>query len=41
MYSQSYSQDTIVETEDPETLSVWARVGRAWSGLNEKLKSIF
>ncbi len=41
LYSQNYTQDTIVEHEDPETLSVWGRVGRAWSGLNEKLKSIF
>ena len=41
LYSQNYTQDTILEHEDPETLSVWGRVGRAWSGLNEKLKSIF
>ena len=41
MYSQTYAQDTIVEPEDTNELSVWRRVGRAWSGLNEKLKAIF
>ncbi|WOE30960.1 MULTISPECIES: cell division protein FtsA [unclassified Acinetobacter] len=41
MYSQTYAQDTIVEPEEIESLSVWGRIGRAWSGLNEKLKSIF
>ena len=41
MYSQTYAQDTIVESEEASELTVWKRIGRAWSGLNEKLKSIF
>ncbi|MFN4104550.1 MAG: cell division protein FtsA [Acinetobacter johnsonii] len=41
MFSQSETQDTIVEPEDTEKLSLIKRVGRAWSGLNEKLKSVF
>ena len=41
MYSQTYVQDTIVETEELESLSFFGRVGRAWSGINNKLKSIF
>jgi cell division protein FtsA len=41
MFSQSDTQDTIVETTDPEKLSVFKRVGRAWSALNNQLKSIF
>ncbi|MEJ5036052.1 cell division protein FtsA [Acinetobacter johnsonii] len=41
MFSQSETQETIVEPEDTEKLSLLKRVGRAWSGLNEKLKSVF
>ena len=41
MFSQSETQETIVEPEDTEKLSLIKRVGRAWSGLNEKLKSVF
>ncbi|MHA3891961.1 cell division protein FtsA [Acinetobacter sp. GXMZU3951] len=41
MYSQGDPQETLVETVDPEKLSFWKRTGRAWSGLNDKLKSIF
>jgi len=41
MFSQSETQETIVEPEDREKLSLIKRVGRAWSGLNEKLKSVF
>ena len=41
MFSQSETQDTIVEPEDTEKLSLIKRVGRAWSGLYEKLKSVF
>ncbi|MGY5394282.1 MULTISPECIES: cell division protein FtsA [Acinetobacter] len=41
MFSQGDPQETLVETVDPETLSFWKRAGRAWSGLNDKLKSIF
>ncbi|OTG92241.1 cell division protein FtsA [Acinetobacter sp. ANC 3813] len=41
MFSQSDTQDTIVEQDDPERLSVMQRFKRAWSGLNETLKSIF
>lgn len=41
MYSQADEQDSITDSEDMRKLSVWGRVGRAWSGLNEKLKSIF
>lgn len=41
MFSQSDTQDTIVEQDDPERLSMTQRVKRAWSGLNETLKSIF
>ena len=41
MFSQSETLDTIVEPEDTEKLSLIKRVGRAWSGLNEKLKSVF
>ena len=41
MFSQSDTQDTIVEQDDPERLSMAQRVKRAWSGLNETLKSIF
>ena len=41
MFSQSDTQDTIVESTDPEKLSVFKRVGRAWSALNNQLKSIF
>jgi cell division protein FtsA len=41
MYSQGDPQETLVETVDPEKLSFWKRAGRAWSGLNDKLKSIF
>ena len=41
MFSQSDTQDTIVEQDDPERLSLMQRFKRAWSGLNETLKSIF
>ncbi|WP_313034020.1 cell division protein FtsA [Acinetobacter sp.] len=41
MFSQSDTQDTIVEVTDPEKLTVFKRVGRAWSALNNQLKSIF
>lgn len=41
MYSQSYAQESIVEPEEIHALSVWEKMGRAWSGLNDKLKSIF
>ncbi|KWQ04054.1 MAG: cell division protein FtsA [Acinetobacter harbinensis] len=41
MFSQSDTQDTIVDPVDPEKLSVFKRVGRAWSALNNQLKSIF
>lgn len=41
MFSQSDTQDTIVEQDDSEPLSMVQRVKRAWSGLNETLKSIF
>lgn len=41
IFSQSDTQDTIVEPTDPEKLSVFKRVGRAWSALNNQLKSIF
>ena len=41
MFSQSETQETIVEPEDTEKLSLIKRVGRAWSGLYEKLKSVF
>mgnify|MGYP003520186513 CR=1 FL=1 len=41
MFSQSDTQDTILESTDPEKLSVFKRVGRAWSALNNQLKSIF
>ncbi|WP_291374304.1 cell division protein FtsA [Acinetobacter sp. UBA6720] len=41
MFSQSETQETIVEPEDTEKLSLFKRVGRAWSGLNDKLKSVF
>ncbi|MGQ9374103.1 cell division protein FtsA [Acinetobacter tandoii] len=41
MFSQGDPQETLVESVDTETLSFWKRAGRAWSGLNDKLKSIF
>ena len=41
MFSQGDTQDTIVEQDDPERLSLVQRVKRAWSGFNETLKSIF
>ena len=41
MFSQSDTQDTIVESTDPEKMSIFKRVGRAWSALNNQLKSIF
>lgn len=41
MFSQSDTQDSIVEVSDTEKLSVFKRVGRAWSALNNQLKSIF
>ena len=41
MFSQSDTQDTIVEATDPEKLTLFKRVGRAWSALNNQLKSIF
>ena len=41
MFSQSETQETIVEPEDTEKLSLIKRVGSAWSGLYEKLKSVF
>jgi len=41
MFSQSDAQETIVESEENERLSVTQRVKRAWSGFNETLKSIF
>lgn len=41
MFSQSDTQDTIVEPEDDEHLSITQRIKRAWSGFNDTLKSIF
>jgi cell division protein FtsA len=41
MFSQSETQDTIVEPDDSEKLTVMKRFKRAWSGFNETLKSIF
>jgi cell division protein FtsA len=41
MFSQSDTQDTVVDVSDPEKLSVFKRIGRAWSALNNQLKSIF
>lgn len=41
MFSQSDTQDTIVEQDDVERLSLTQRVKRAWSGFNDTLKSIF
>ena len=41
IFSQSETQDTIVEPEDTEKLSVFSRVKRARTGFNDTLKSIF
>ncbi|CAB1207326.1 cell division protein FtsA [Acinetobacter bouvetii] len=41
MFSQSDTQDSLVESTDSEKLSIFGRVGRAWSALNNQLKSIF
>lgn len=41
MFSQSDTQETLVETEDGDKLSVTQRIKRAWSGFNETLKAIF
>ena len=41
IFSQSETQESIVEVNDAAKLSVVKRVGRAWSALNNQLKSIF
>lgn len=41
IFSQSETQESIVELNDTAKLSVVKRVGRAWSALNNQLKSIF
>lgn len=41
LFSQSETQEAVVEPEDTGHLSFVKRIGRAWSGLNEKLKSVF
>lgn len=41
IFSQSETQESIVEVNDTAKLSVVKRVGRAWSALNNQLKSIF
>lgn len=41
IFSQSETQESIVEVNDATKLSVVKRVGRAWSALNNQLKSIF
>ena len=41
IFSQSETQESIVEVDDTAKLSVVKRVGRAWSALNNQLKSIF
>ncbi|MDV2469193.1 cell division protein FtsA [Acinetobacter chinensis] len=41
LFSQSETQEAVVEPEDTDHLSFVKRIGRAWSGLNEKLKSVF
>jgi cell division protein FtsA len=41
MFSQSDTQDTIVEQDDVERLSLAKRVKRALFGFNDTLKSIF
>src|SRR5690606_15008205 len=41
MFSQSDAQETIVQSEDDEKLSVTQRIKRAWLGFNDTLKSIF
>ena len=41
IFSQSETQESIVEVNDAAKLAVVKRVGRAWSALNNQLKSIF
>ena len=41
IFSQSETQESIIEVNDTAKLSVVKRVGRAWSALNNQLKSIF
>ena len=41
IFSQSETQESIVEVNDAAKLSVVKRVRRAWSALNNQLKSIF
>lgn len=41
IFSQSETQESIVEVNDTAKLSVVKRVGRAWLALNNQLKSIF
>lgn len=41
IFSQSETQESIIEVNDAAKLSVVKRVGRAWSALNNQLKSIF
>ena len=41
MFSQSEHQETmVVESDEPEQTSWWSGLGRAWSALNNKLKSV-
>ena len=41
MFSQSELPEVISEEEETDEVSFWKRAGRAWSGLNDKLKSFF
>ena len=41
MFSQSELPEAIAEEEETDEVSIWKRAGRAWSGLNDKLKSFF
>lgn len=41
LYSQNESQDNLGDQDETSTHGFWSRFGRAWSGLNEKLKSVF
>lgn len=41
MYSQTDLPEVVADDEEVDELSFWSRAGRAWSSLNDKLKSIF
>jgi cell division protein FtsA len=41
MYSQTDLPEVVADEDEVDELSLWSRAGRAWSSLNDKLKSIF